>query len=125
MARPNHIDDILTLIDGILPPEEQLPSSEISALLTPQFEMIVALSGLEAVTAGHNIDTHHLFWPRVDYKTTTEKQFRRAFQIPLNRGVHNEVHAKLRPPIKPSRVTMLGYLSLLELKNGQQTQAQA
>jgi hypothetical protein len=120
MRSNQHIDDILAIIDGVLPPEQPQPIQEVSGLLVPQFELIVALSGLEAVTADHSIDTHHLFWPRSSYKTTVEKQFRRSFQVPINRGVHNEVHAKIEPPTKPSRATMLGYLSLLEQKNGQQ-----
>lgn len=120
MERNSHFEDILSLIDDILPLEEPTPAQEVSGLLTPQFELILALSGLEAVTGGHSVDRHHLFWPRADYRTTVEKRFRREFQMPINRGVHNEVHANIEPPIKPSRATMLGYLSLLGQKNGQQ-----
>ena len=114
-----HVDDILALIDGILPPEDAAPMQEISGLLIPQFAAIVDLSGIERVTDNHHFDTHHLFYPRCDYKTRTERLFRRAFAIPINRGVHNEIHATIKPPRKPSRAVMLGYLSLLDKKDGE------
>lgn len=121
MRHRNHCDDILAVIDGILPPEQEPRQDEIvevSGLLQPQFEMIVALSGLQDVTSRRDfVDVHHLFWPRTNYRTTLEKTFRRQFVLPINRGVHDEVHAQLEPPVKPNRRTMLGYLALLDKKD--------
>lgn len=116
-----NIDAFLTLVDSILPPEELQPATEISGLLVSQFDMITALSGNEAVTADHDFDSHHLFWPRTDYKTRTEKLFRRQFIIPINIGIHREIHANIEPPTKPCRNVMLGYLALMDSKYGQQT----
>lgn len=119
-----NIDAFLSLVDGILPPEQQQPIEEISGILVPQFEMIVALSGVEAITLNRHFDTHHLFWPRSEYRTQAEKAFRRQFVTPINRGIHDELHANLEPPTKPPRSVMLGYLALLDRKeHGQQAQA--
>lgn len=59
-------------------------------------------------------DTHHLFYPRRDYRTRVEKEFR---ELPENkeqlcRAVHNERHAMEGPPQKPSREEMLGAIAL-------------
>lgn len=124
--RTDRIDAILGLIDGVLPPEELIPSEEVSGLVAPQFELIVALSGVEAVTANRGFDSHHLFWPRSDYRTRTEKIFRRQFIIPINRGIHEEIHAQIEPPVKPSREVMIGYLTMLDVKDhGQQAAVKA
>ncbi len=59
-------------------------------------------------------DLHHLYFPRRDYKTNVEKQFR---NLPENkeqlcRAEHNERHATEPPPLKPSRDEMLGAIAI-------------
>jgi len=54
-------------------------------------------------------DTHHLFYPRRDYRRGVEKRFR---ELPENkeqicRWEHDERHATELPPEKPSREEML------------------
>ena len=58
-------------------------------------------------------DTHHLFYPRRDYRRPTERDFR---ELPENkeqlcRAEHDERHATELPPEKPSRVEMLGAIA--------------
>lgn len=54
-------------------------------------------------------DIHHEYWPRADYTTSVEKEFR---ELEVNkeficRALHNFIHAKNRASDKPSRATML------------------
>lgn len=50
-------------------------------------------------------DRHHLFWPRRDYGTRQEKDFRslRCAQVDLYRGVHDSIHWAFPIPRKPNR----------------------
>jgi len=53
-------------------------------------------------------DVHHKFWPKREYTTSLEKEFR---ELDINkvlgcRALHNELHAVEPPPNKPSRETM-------------------
>ena len=55
-------------------------------------------------------DIHHEYWPKADYKTSVEKEFR---ELEINkeficRALHNAIHARNRQSDKPSRATMLG-----------------
>lgn len=57
-------------------------------------------------------DLHHDYWPRRDYKTKVEKEFR-GLQINermICRALHNTIHATQMPPIKPTRDQMLGVI---------------
>lgn len=58
-------------------------------------------------------DTHHLFYPRRDYRRPTERDFR---ELPENkeqlcRAEHDERHATELPPTKPSSAEMLGAIA--------------
>ena len=49
-------------------------------------------------------DLHHFYYPKADYKTKTEKQFR---ELPENKGylcrcLHNFIHSTQEPPEKPT-----------------------
>lgn len=48
--------------------------------------------------------THHVYWPRRDYTTSLEKRFRNlpANKELLPRCLHDELHATLESPEKPS-----------------------
>lgn len=122
MKSGERIDDILSRIDAVVPPTEHPMIAEVHSLIQPQLAMIVALSGLEHTleqrgkTNRDFIDTHHLFWPRVDYRSILHKTFRRQFIIPIHRGIHEEVHANLEPPKTPPRSLMVGYLALIDKK---------
>lgn len=105
---------ILELIDGVIGPPE---IDDVQEIIMPQLEMIVALSGMERVIDKTGIkdfyDTHHLFFPRVDYTTPLEKRFRKAFVLPIHRSIHDELHHRLPKPQKPGRMAMLAYLNSL------------
>lgn len=54
-------------------------------------------------------DTHHLYWPKNDYKGELEETFR---ELPMNKKqvcncVHMAIHREQQPPKKPDPVTML------------------
>jgi hypothetical protein len=51
---------------------------------------------------------HHLYYPRSDYRTPLEKQFRSASEhiVTLCRSQHEQLHLKTKPPEKPSPDTM-------------------
>lgn len=60
-------------------------------------------------TIGCFEDVHHKKWPRRDYRTPVEKEYR---ELEDNKELscrdrHNEIHATQRPPEKPSREEML------------------
>ena len=48
----------------------------------------------------HN--THHLFWPRRNYKTTLEKTFRQLHTVKMCIEAHKLLHRTTQPPHKPS-----------------------
>jgi hypothetical protein len=59
-------------------------------------------------------DTHHLFYPRRDYRTRVEREFR---ELPVNkeqicRSEHDERHAVEPVPQKPTKQEMLGAIAL-------------
>ena len=122
MRRQQHTEDIIELIDRVVPPSELGIVQEVQGIIQPQLDAIVALSGLAHVVDRRDfIDTHHLFYPRTDYSTRLQKTFRRAFVIPINRGVHDEVHATIEPPQLPNKSTMLAYLMHLDKKEKRAT----
>lgn len=59
-------------------------------------------------------DTHHLYYPRANYRTQLEKQFRELAvnKEQLCRYEHDQVHAENEPPLKPTREQMLGALAM-------------
>lgn len=107
---------ILELIDGAVGPPE---IEDVQEIIMPQLELVVALSGMERVFDKDGFkdfyDTHHLFFPRADYTTPLEKRFRKAFVLPIHRGIHDELHAKVPKPAKPGRMAMLAYLNSLAI----------
>lgn len=109
-----HSARILELIDGVVGPPE---IDDVQEIIMPQLELVVALSGMERVFDKNGVkdfyDTHHLFFPRCDYVTPLEKRFRKAFVLPIHRGLHDELHAKIPKPMKPGRMAMLSYLNSL------------
>lgn len=109
---------ILELIDGVVGPPE---IDDVQEIIMPQLELVVALSGMERVFDKQGLkdfyDTHHLFFPRCDYTTPLEKKFRKAFVLPIHRGVHDELHAKIPKPHKPGRTAMLAYLNSLAVSD--------
>lgn len=56
---------------------------------------------------------HHEFYPRRDYRTKIEKQFRELVinKTMLPRCEHDNLHATQTPPEKPSRDEMLVAIS--------------
>lgn len=113
-----HTARIIELIDGVVgPPEVQ----DVQEIIMPQLELVVALSGMERVFDKDGrkdfYDTHHLFYPRCDYTTPLEKRFRKAFVLPIHRGIHDELHARLPKPEKPGRLAMLAYLNNLAVND--------
>lgn len=63
----------------------------------------------ECKQATPHSDVHHFYYPRKDYKTKTEKEFR---NLPENKGyvcrcLHNFIHATQEPPVKPTLDFML------------------
>ena len=61
------------------------------------------------------INWHHTVWCRAWYKTCAEKNFRlhSGLIVPMHIPVHNELHANIPPPPKPTRESMLGATALL------------
>lgn len=112
-------EQIIAGIDAVVPPETLDIVQEVHTLIQPQLEMIVILGRLVAITEQEGkdfIDSHHAFWPRCDYVTGLQKQFRKVFVLPINRGIHDAIHCELPPPVMPNRATMMGYLSLIDKK---------
>lgn len=58
-------------------------------------------------------DSHHVYFPRRDYKTKIEKQFRNLPEnlVEMCRNDHDNLHATQTPPEKPSRDEMLVAIS--------------
>lgn len=54
-------------------------------------------------------DVHHENWPRNDYKTEIEREFREldSEKILICRALHNAIHARKRKSDKPTRNEML------------------
>lgn len=61
------------------------------------------------------INKHHVWFERRDYRTSLDKRFRRygGFVVPTLVEVHNELHAQVRPPLKPSPDLMRATLAHL------------
>ena len=62
--------------------------------------------------------THHLLWPRAEYRTRHEKALRRTLVIETEWESHRELHAALRPPVKPDigiTLTLLDHFGELEM----------
>ena len=100
------------MIDEVLPPEDHEVVHEVNQLIIPQLAIIATQTALLKENNGYNC--HHLMYPRRDYSTPLEKQFRRQLILPVDIEVHRELHALLKPPTKPSREIMLGYLAVLD-----------
>ena len=54
-------------------------------------------------------DVHHEYWPRSEYRTPVERQFRglEVNQQFICRALHNAIHAEKRRSGKPPRKEML------------------
>ncbi len=64
-------------------------------------------------------DVHHEYFPRRNYRTKIEKQFR---ELPANkeqlcRLAHDILHLTERPPIKPDRDVMITAIGQSALKD--------
>lgn len=107
---------IIAMIDGMVAPE----IDNVGEIIMPQLEFVVALSGMGRVFDDRKnfIDGHHLFFPRSAYVTPLERRFRGTFIIPTVRYIHDELHAAIPPPLKPSRGTMLAYLAEIGHSSG-------
>lgn len=57
----------------------------------------------------HFQDTHHLAYPRSDYRTGVEKRWRELDfnKVSICRGLHNAIHESGYLPEKPTREEML------------------
>lgn len=55
------------------------------------------------------VDNHHAIFYRRWYKTPHEKLYRglAGLVLPIHRPIHNQLHAEVPPPPKPSREFML------------------
>jgi len=65
------------------------------------------------------VNLHHVFWARREYTSNREKSFRNMAGLILPMAItwHNDLHAQLQPPQKPSRALMdqiTGYNESLE-----------
>ena len=62
---------------------------------------------------GYNI--HHLTWPRANYKNSVERAYRNhpALQVITDVSIHNDLHAEMDAPLKPTKNQMLGAIALL------------
>lgn len=63
---------------------------------------------------GCHASTHHLYYPRRNYRNSLERQFRELPEnkVQLCRSEHDELHLNEDPPDKPSRAVMLGAIAL-------------
>jgi len=54
------------------------------------------------------VDNHHVFWEKANYKTKKERTFRNmeGLVLPMVITWHSDLHANLRPPQKPSKALM-------------------
>lgn len=54
-------------------------------------------------------DTHHLHWPKANFRTPIERGYREAGQMVVDacRCKHEDLHATYHPPRKPNRQTMI------------------
>lgn len=68
-------------------------------------------------------DVHHKYYPRNNYRTSIEKEFR---ELESNKELscrqrHNDIHAMESPPMKPTHIEMLTALGKLTV--GEETAA--
>lgn len=63
-----------------------------------------------------SFDIHHVWWPKYDYKSRSDKRFRRytGFVVPALRINHDLLHYRLTAPPKPSKAQMTDCLDILE-----------
>lgn len=65
-------------------------------------------------------DVHHLYWPKSEYRSELERNFRNlgSNTMRICRATHDDIHATERPPVKPSRETMLREVAVWVRKSG-------
>ena len=65
----------------------------------------------------HNI--HHFYWQNKSYKNSIERTFRehRFNKASMYVPIHNNLHAELAPPPKPTKQQMLGVLAMFHTYN--------
>lgn len=51
--------------------------------------------------AENGLQRHHLWWPKCDYKTGLEREFREATSVLIPAWLHTLIHRYHRPPEKP------------------------
>lgn len=54
-------------------------------------------------------DKHHIYYPRANYTTRLEREFRASHVVNICRALHDEIHTVEAPP-KPNRQQMLSDL---------------
>lgn len=61
-------------------------------------------------------DIHHIYYPKSLYKTDAEKRFRNLAgnTMRICRALHDDLHAKEKPPEKPSREAIFNALREVE-----------
>lgn len=61
----------------------------------------------------HFSDLHHTYYPRSEYRTKVEKEFRELPEnkVQLCRNEHQEIHATEPDPVKPSREYMIAAIA--------------
>ena len=74
----------------------------------------------------HFTDTHHLYFPRRDYQTKTEKQYRELphHKVVICRNEHNELHAEYQPPTKPSQAEMVRAIASWAMREAEYAQGE-
>lgn len=60
-------------------------------------------------------DTHHLYYPKSDYRTKVERTFRSIHKVEMCRWAHVELHATQEPPEKPEYEEMVESILSTEL----------
>ena len=70
----------------------------------------------EAIQIPIGYNKHHVFWPRKDYKTKVEKNFRQHYGLVVPTPIinHNILHSRVSSPDKPGRVQMLDCMEYLD-----------
>lgn len=70
---------------------------------------------------GCHASTHHLLYPRGQYRTALEKEYRElpSHKVQMCRQEHDELHATEQPPTKPPRDEMLRAIASQALREAQ------
>mgnify|MGYP000915977316 CR=1 FL=1 len=69
-----------------------------------------------ALKLGPRLNVHHTFWPKSEYTTRYERNFREHFGLvsPVAIVNHDLLHSRMTPPPKPERSQMRDLMDYLE-----------